>query len=63
MTDTRITTLDGRACARIHDAAVAVLADPGVEVLHEKARALLAEAERLARRHAGFSEELLRRVV
>ncbi len=44
MTETRLTTLDGRACTRIHDAAVAVLADPGVEVLHERARALLAQA-------------------
>ena len=44
MNDTRLTTWDQSTCRRVHAAILAVLADPGVEVLHEGARGLLAEA-------------------
>ncbi len=44
MTDSRLTTWDTRSCERVHEATLAVLADPGVEVLHEGARALFAGA-------------------
>jgi trimethylamine--corrinoid protein Co-methyltransferase len=44
MTDTRLTTWDEASCRRVHQAILAVLADPGVELLHEGARDLLREA-------------------
>ena len=42
--DSRLATWDERACARVHEATLAVLADPGVDVRHEGARDLLASA-------------------
>ena len=44
MSNVRLTTWDRRSCERVHEATLAVLADPGVEVLHDGARDLLAEA-------------------
>lgn len=44
MTDSRLTTWDSASCERVHEAVLAVLADPGVELLHEGARGPLAEA-------------------
>jgi trimethylamine:corrinoid methyltransferase-like protein len=44
MTDNRLTTWDETSCRRVHDAILAVLADPGVELLHEGARDLLRRA-------------------
>jgi trimethylamine--corrinoid protein Co-methyltransferase len=44
MTDSRLATWDAGSSGRVHDATMAVLADPGVDVHHEGARALLAAA-------------------
>ena len=44
MSDVRLTTWDPEACRRVHAATLAVLDDPGVEVLHEGARTLLEAA-------------------
>ena len=44
MTDSRLATWDPRACGRVHQATLAVLSDPGVDVHHEGARGLLAAA-------------------
>jgi len=44
MNDSRLTTWDEASCRRIHEATLAVLADPGVELLHEGARDVLREA-------------------
>lgn len=44
MTDSRLATWDESVCARVHEATLAVLADPGVDVRHEGARELLASA-------------------
>jgi trimethylamine--corrinoid protein Co-methyltransferase len=44
MTDSRLAAWDTRSCERVHEATLAVLADPGVDVQHEGARALLAKA-------------------
>ena len=44
MTQSRLANWDTRSCERVHEATLAVLADPGVDVQHEGARALLAQA-------------------
>ncbi len=44
MADSRLTTWDPRSCSRVHEATLAVLADPGANVHHEGARGLLAAA-------------------
>lgn len=44
MTQSRLAAWDTRSCERVHEATLAILADPGVDVQHEGARALLAEA-------------------
>ena len=44
MSDSRLTTWGEASCRRVHEAILAVLADPGVELLHEGARDLLREA-------------------
>jgi len=44
MTDSRLATWDANSCSRVHEATLAVLADPGVDVHHEGARELLAGA-------------------
>lgn len=42
MTDSRLATWDADTCARVHEATLAILAEPGVDVHHEGARKLLA---------------------
>ena len=44
MSDSRLTTWDEASCRRVHKAILAVLADPGVELLHEGACDLLRKA-------------------
>jgi trimethylamine---corrinoid protein Co-methyltransferase len=44
MTDSRLAAWDTRSCERVHEATLAVLADPGIDVQHERARELLAAA-------------------
>jgi trimethylamine--corrinoid protein Co-methyltransferase len=44
MTHSRLAAWDQHSCERVHEATLAVLADPGVDVHHERARELLAEA-------------------
>jgi len=44
MTDSRLSTWDARSCSRVHEATLAILADPGVDIHHEGARGLLAAA-------------------
>jgi trimethylamine--corrinoid protein Co-methyltransferase len=44
MTDSRLATWDADTCARVHHATLEILADPGVDVHHEGACTLLADA-------------------
>jgi trimethylamine--corrinoid protein Co-methyltransferase len=44
MTDSRLATWDAGSCSRVHEATLAILADPGVDIYHEGARGLLAAA-------------------
>ena len=44
MTDSRLATWDADTCSRVHRAALAILADPGVDVHHEGACTVLAAA-------------------
>lgn len=44
MTTTYLGIWDGKACRRVHDATLEVLAEVGVDVLHDEARELLAAA-------------------
>jgi len=44
MTDNRLVTWNAGSCNRVHEATLAILADPGVDIHHQGARGLLAAA-------------------
>ena len=64
MTDSRLVTWDESACVRMHEAAVSILADPGVDIHHEGARAMLASAgARVDGVRVRFGAELVERAL
>lgn len=64
MTDSRLVTWDESACVRMHEAALSILADPGVDIHHEGARAMLASAgARVDGVRVRFGAELVERAL
>lgn len=64
MTMVRLAAWDDATCGRAHEASLAVLADPGVDVRHEGARALLAGAgAKVDGMRVSFGAELVERAL